>query len=333
MSEENKALDINSAVQEMLLPLETENKVTPTDGEAEPVEEAQVSETEEQEEAIDESQEVEAEEGDEAEDTTFEEGDTEEVEEEAPTLYKIKVDGVEEEVTLDEALNGHMRQKKFHRELNSLHQDRKSFEAEKAETKQLQDRFKQGLATLDKQLQVDEPNWDELRKTRSQEEFNAIYTDWSIRQDQRKKVQAEIDQITRRENEENVIKFNQHMKNEYDNMLQKIPEWKSEKVMNNERKEVIEYAKSVIGYTDDEIANAVDHRAIVTLRKAMKFDNLMKKKPNLVKKVKQAPKMVKAGTPRTKSEIVSSHNKAVRDKFLKNSNFDNAVEYLLNQKK
>ena len=97
MSEENKALDINSAVQEMLLPLETENKVTPTDGEAEPVEEAQVSEVEEQEVAIDESQEVEAEEGDEAEDTTFEEGDTEEVEEEAPTLYKIKVDGVEED--------------------------------------------------------------------------------------------------------------------------------------------------------------------------------------------------------------------------------------------
>ena len=333
MSEENKALDINSAVQEMLLPLETENKVTPTDGEDKPVEEAQVSEVEEQEVAIDESQEVETDESEKAEDTTFEEGDTEEVEEEAPTLYKIKVDGVEEEVTLDQALQGHMREKKFHKELNRLQDDRRSFEAVKSETKQLQDRFKQGLMEVEKQISVQEPNWDELRKTRSQEEFNAIYTDWSIRQDQRKKVQAEIDMITRRENEENTIKFQQHMRSEFDNMLSKIPEWKSEKVMNNERKEVVDYAKSVIGYTDDEIANAVDHRAIVTLRKAMKYDNLMKKKPNLVKKVKQAPKMVKAGTPRTKSEIVSSQNKKVRDKFLQNSNFDNAVEYLLNQKK
>ena len=332
MSEENKSLDFNSAVQEMLLPLETENKVTPTNGEAEPVEEAQVSEVEEQEEALDESQEVETYEGDETEDATFDEGDTEEVEEEAPSLYKIKVDGVEEEVTLDQALQGHMREKKFHKELNRLQDDRRSFESEKSETKQLQDKFKQGLMEIEKQIQVQEPNWDELRRTRSQEEFNAIYTDWSIRQDQRKKVQSEIDQITKRESEENVIKFQQHMKNEFDNMLSKIPEWKSDKVMNNERKEVVDYAKSVIGYSDDEIANAVDHRAIVTLRKAMKYDNLMKKKPNLVKKVKQAPKMVKAGTPRTKSEIISGQNKAVKDKFLNNSSIDNAVEYLLNKK-
>ena len=332
MSEENKSLDFNSAVQEMLLPLETENKVTPTNGEAEPVEEAQVSEVEEQEEALDESQEVETDEGDETEDATFDEGDTEEVEEEAPSLYKIKVDGVEEEVTLDQALQGHMREKKFHKELNRLQDDRRSFESEKSETKQLQDKFKQGLMEIEKQIQVQEPNWDELRRTRSQEEFNAIYTDWSIRQDQRKKVQSEIDQISKRENEENVIKFQQHMKNEFDNMLSKIPEWKSDKVMNNERKEVVDYAKSVIGYSDDEIANAVDHRAIVTLRKAMKYDNLMKKKPNLVKKVKQAPKMVKAGTPRTKSEIILGQNKAVKDKFLNNSSIDNAVEYLLNKK-
>ena len=332
MSEENKSLDFNSAVQEMLLPLETENKVTPTNGETEPVEEAQVSEVEEQEEALDESQEVETYEGDETEDATFDEGDAEEVEEEAPSLYKIKVDGVEEEVTLDQALQGHMREKKFHKELNRLQDDRRSFESEKSETKQLQDKFKQGLMEIEKQIQVQEPNWDELRRTRSQEEFNAIYTDWSIRQDQRKKVQSEIDQITKRESEENVIKFQQHMKNEFDNMLSKIPEWKSDKVMNNERKEVVDYAKSVIGYSDDEIANAVDHRAIVTLRKAMKYDNLMKKKPNLVKKVKQAPKMVKAGTPRTKSEIISGQNKAVKDKFLNNSSIDNAVEYLLNKK-
>ena len=78
------------------------------------------------------------------------------------------------------------------------------------------------------------------------------------------------------------------MKNEFDNMLDKIPEWKNEKVMNDERKEVINYAKSAMGYTDEEIANAVDHSAIVALRKAMKYDNLMKKKPNLVKKVKQS---------------------------------------------
>ena len=32
--------------------------------------------------------------------------------------------------------------------------------------------------------------------------------------------------------------------------------------MADERKEVVAYAKSAMGYTDDEIANAVDHRAL-----------------------------------------------------------------------
>ena len=330
MEKQNENLDVKSAV-DLLLPLEAEEKVTPESGVAEP-EEAQVSEAEEQEEAIQETEEVETDESDEVEDTTSQEDEVEEVEEETPELYTIKVDGEEEQVTLDQALSGHMREKKFHRELNKLSNERKSFEAVKAETEQLQGRYKEGWAELEKTLQVQEPNWDELRKTRTQEEFNAIYTDWSIRQDQRKKVQAEIDQVQKREQEENVIKFQQHMKNEFDNMLDKIPEWKNEKVMADERKEVVAYAKSAMGYTDDEIANAVDHRAIVALRKAMKYDNLMKKKPNLVKKVKKAPRMVKAGTPKTKNEIVANQNKKVRDRFIANSSIDNAVELLLNKK-
>ena len=175
MEKQNENLDVKSAV-DLLLPLEAEEKVTPESGVAEP-EEAQVSEAEEQEEAIQETEVVETDESDEVEDTTSQEDEVEEVEEETPELYTIKVDGEEEQVTLDEALSGHMREKKFHRELNKLSNERKSFEAVKAETEQLQGRYKQGLAELEKSLQVQEPNWEELRKTRTQEEFNAIYTD------------------------------------------------------------------------------------------------------------------------------------------------------------
>jgi hypothetical protein len=130
MEKQNENLDVKSAV-DLLLPLEAEEKVTPESGVAEP-EEAQVSEAEEQEEAIQETEEVETDESDEVEDTTSQEDEVEEVEEETQELYTIKVDGEEEQVTLDQALSGHMREKKFHRELNKLSNERKSFEAVKA---------------------------------------------------------------------------------------------------------------------------------------------------------------------------------------------------------
>ena len=122
------------------------DKVTPESGVAEP-EEAQVSEAEEQEEAIQETEVVETDESDEVEDTTSQEDEVEEVEEETPTLYTIKVDGEEEQVTLDEALSGHMREKEISSEnLTNSVMNVSRLRQIKAKTEQLQGRFKQGFS-------------------------------------------------------------------------------------------------------------------------------------------------------------------------------------------
>ena len=325
-SKESGSISVNEAI-DRLLPQE-EAEANPQDEAVnEPEEEAQVSETTEQEEVYEEDI---SDEGEEVEDTTDQEGDDEEVEEEVQ-LYKVKIDGEEAEVTLEEALSGYQRERTFHKRMNEVSQKSKAIEAESAETKRLRDQYAEGLQQLSQALQVPEPNWEELRRTKTNEEFASIHAEYQIQQNNLAKVQQQQQAIMSQQQAEAQAQYQNHLKTEFDTMLDKIPTWRDEKVREAERSKVISYAKSHMGYTDDEIAQASDHRAIVTLRKAMLYDELMGGKTQAKKKVKTAPKMVKAGSPKTKSEVVSKRNQDMMKRFNNNSTIEGAVELLLNK--
>jgi len=325
-SKESGSISVNEAI-DRLLPQEEAEANPQEEAVNEPEEEAQVSETTEQEEVLEEDI---SDEGEEVEDTTDQEDDGEEAEEEVQ-LYKVKIDGEEAEVTLEEALSGYQRERTFHKRMNEVSQKSKAIEAESAETKRLRDEYAKGLQQLDQALRVPEPNWEELRRTKTNEEFASIHAEYQIQQNNLAKVQQQQQAIMSQQQAEAQAQYQNHLKTEFDTMLDKIPAWRDEKVREAERSKVISYAKSHMGYTDDEIAQASDHRAIVTLRKAMLYDELMGGKTQAKKKVKTAPKMVKAGSPKTKSEVVSKRNQDMMKRFNNNSTVEGAVELLLNR--
>ena len=325
-SKESGSISVNEAI-DRLLPQEEAEANPQEEAVNEPEEEAQVSETTEQEEVLEEDI---SDEGEEVEDTTDQEDDYEEAEEEVQ-LYKVKIDGEEAEVTLEEALSGYQRERTFHKRMNEVSQKSKAIEAESAETKRLRDQYAEGLQQLSQALQVPEPNWEELRRTKTNEEFASIHAEYQIQQNNLAKVQQQQQAIMSQQQAEVQAQYQNHLKTEFDTMLDKIPAWRDEKVREAERSKVISYAKSNMGYTDDEIAQASDHRAIVTLRKAMLYDELMGGKTQAKKKVKTAPKMVKAGSPKTKSEVVSKRNQDMMKRFNNNSTIEGAVELLLNK--
>jgi len=325
-SKESGSISVNEAIDRLLPQMEAEANPE-VEAINEPEEEAQVSETTEQEEVYEEDI---SDEGEEVEDTTDQEDDDEEVEEEVQ-LYKVKIDGEEAEVTLEEALSGYQRERTFHKRMNEISQKSKAIEAESAETKRLRDEYARGLQQLEQALRVPEPNWEELRRTKTNEEFASIHAEYQIQQNNLAKVQQQQQAIMSQQQAEVQAQYQNHLKAEFDTMLDKIPAWRDEKVREAERSKVISYAKSKMGYTDDEIAQASDHRAIVTLRKAMLYDELMGGKTQAKKKVKTAPKMVKAGSPKTKSEVVSKRNQDMMKRFNNNSTIEGAVELLLNK--
>ena len=81
--------------------------------------------------------------------------------------------------------------------------------------------------------------------------------------------------------------------------------------------------------TEQELNQASDHRAIVTMRKAYLFDQLQNEKPLIQKKVRRAPKMAKSGKPTTSNDLRKQKVDKALNKLSTVQSMDSAVDYLL----
>ena len=112
-------------------------------------------------------------EDDEGEDA-YEADDGEEYDEEPPEVYTVKVDGQDVEVTLEELQSGYSRQQAYTKRSMELAEQRKAFEAEQAETRQIRDAYAQQLDQLAAQIQQttqQEPDWRALAETMSERDL------------------------------------------------------------------------------------------------------------------------------------------------------------------
>jgi hypothetical protein len=295
--------------------------------EPEIVEDDEVQDSIEEDDA--EAEEAEAEDDD-IEDVIDDE-EVEDSEDEQPELVSVTVDGETYEVTLEEAAKGYQRQSAFTKRMQELATERKEFEAEKQQTLQNRDAYAQGLQQIDQLLaqQTQEPDWDSLRLELPAEEYARRFTDHQRAKEQRQNIQAEQQRIAREQQIEQRDLMKQHLNSQAELMLDKIPQWRDENVRQTERQELIKFAKAEYGYTDEEIANASDHRAIKQLYDSWQFSKVSDKAKTAKKRVRKAPKMAKAGTPRSKSEVQAHTRQKQRAQFDKQPSIKNAVDYLL----
>lgn len=101
-------------------------------------------------------------------------------------------------------------------------------------------------------------------------------------------------------------------------LLEKLPEWKDEKVSTAERTEIVEYLRKE-GFDDQDIFNATDHRLVIMARKAMQYDKGGQAKVTAAKKkVAKVPKTMKPGAPKPQEQI-NQEQLAKRQAALKKS--------------
>jgi hypothetical protein len=230
--------------------------------------------------------------------------DSEPVEEVKPR-YKAKVGGEEVEVELDELINGYQRSKDYTQKSQALAEQRKAIEAERShleQVKQERQAYAQKLQALDSFLSQQNKGEDlEVLKETDPIGYAVKVAEQSQRDKQLAVVRAEQQRIAQQQQAEQQQTLQNHLKAESEKLASVIPELSTPKG-DAIRKEIREYAKSV-GWSDQELSSVYDHRAVLTLYKAMKFEQLQKGKPETLKKVQQAPKMLKPGTstPNTKS--------------------------------
>ena len=289
------------------------------------------------EEAVEESEDFDAEPDE--EDQTDEDADEGDYEEQ--DVYTVRVNGEDVDVTLDEALKGYQRESDYTRKTQQLAEQRKQLEAEQSEfqavqaqTAQLRDAYGQTLQQLQQQLQnglQQEPDWDAAYQQLDAKEYTRLVQDWNARKDNLQKVQAEQARVAKEQAKESESMMRAHLAQQSELMLEKLPQWRDEKVRLTERDELITYAKS-LGYTDDEIANAADHRAIVALYHSWQLSKLNAAKPEAKKRVRKAPKMAKAGVPRSKNEVATRRRQKLADRHASEGSIASAVDLLLARK-
>jgi hypothetical protein len=290
---ENQSLTVHEAASsfaDMLDPIEVDS----TAEQEEVVEETtEPSEVEESEELQDESEEA-------TEDEV--EGDEEEAEEvePEPEKFTVKVDGKELEVTKDELLRGYQREADYTRKTQKLAEERRMVESEFEQVRVEREQYAQVLGQLQQKLQEmtpQEPNWEQLEK-QDPTEYARQWTNHQRRQQQQAAIAAEQMRLSQMHQAEQTKAMQERLLGEANRVKELIPEWRSPERAKEDGKALIEYGQK-LGFSEQELGNVTDSRALVALYKAWKFDQMMSKKPELQAKIKKAPRMATPGSANT----------------------------------
>lgn len=247
-------------------------------------------------------------EGEEAVEASADEADVEAVEEpegdedadEAPTAaqtFRVKVDGEEVEVPLDELLKGYSRTADYTRKTQAIAEARKVAEAEAAQAREERQRYAQTLQVLEAQLKAAQPpeiDWDRLYQENPVEwvrQRELVRT----RQEQQAWVENQRRALAEKQALEEQQVAEQTLEVERSKLLEQLPEWRDATKARAEKAKIVSYATEKLGFTTDEISDLYDARAVLALRKAMLYDEVMSRQQNLRPKIQQKAKPMKAG--------------------------------------
>jgi hypothetical protein len=236
-----------------------------------------------------------------------EDGDSEEGEQ--PQVFTVKVDGKEVEVTLDELQKGYSRTQDYTRKTQQIAEARKQTDAELQEVRAEREQYAQLLGALQAQVQqAAQPNidWDRL--------YNEDPIEWVrqrevMRENQEKAaaIQSEQQRLAQLSQREQLQQREMLLAQEQEALVAAIPEWKDAKKAQAEKAMLVQFGQK-IGFTPDDLKNVVDHRAVVMLRKAALYDQMMSKRGQIKPVTNNGPRPAKPGA----AGRVSSNTEAVR---------------------
>jgi len=319
--------------QEVLLGLMESEEKKPETEQTAPTEEEESTE-EIQDESLEEESEEEAEESDEGEEEESEE--TDDGEEEDP-LYAVTVNGEEHEVTFDELLRGYSRQSDYTRKTQELSNDRKQMEelqkqynsevsTIQAERQQYMESLNQIIANssagLDKFANLD---WQSLKDT-DPIEYVTKKEEFREAQERVQQMQQEQYHAQQRHAEESKKLRTQILQEEHGKLSAALPEWGEPEKQKKMATEIRDYASSQ-GFSAEEINSLVDHRSLLVLLKASKYD-AMQKADVKSKKLKNKPRVVRPGTGREKREDSKSKRTAKMKRLRNTGHVDDAASIL-----
>jgi hypothetical protein len=236
--------------------------------------------------------------------------DADEVQEEEPTpTYRVKVGKDELDVPLDELLKGYSRTADYTRKTQEIAETRKAVEADRAkieEAAKLRDTYAQRLSVIEQMLNQDPGEDLATLKEHDPIGYAVKVAEQSEREKQLNAVRAEQQRLAQQQQAEQGERLKAHLATEAQKLAEAIPEISDPVRGQAIRTDIRNYAQK-LGFSEQELAQVYDSRAVTALYKAMQYDKLVSNKGEASKKVNQAPRMLKPGTStpetRTSQEV------------------------------
>lgn len=297
-------------------------------------------ETPEVEEVVEETQEVdeaetnedyeEAESQEEAiEDDSDDVVDEEEHDSHDEGLYTVKVDGQEMQVSLDELTRGYSGQKYIQKSMQETAEARKAVEQEYQALQQQSQQLTSLLqATQSGQLNLTPPT-PPSRELFEQDPIG--YMDEKLRYEESvQQYNAQVQQVQQTLEQQQQLQQKQmqeHMQAE----MQKLtsdPDFSDPKRAQEVKKDMLEFAES-IGFTQDDIRNITDHRALIVLKNASQYAKLQQSKPQAKEKAKGARPYVKSGVSKKPQSSKAKKARQVKDRMKQTGSIDDVANFLI----
>ena len=232
------------------------------------------------------------------------------------TLYDVTVNGVNQKVNLNELMKGYSRESDYTKKTMDLSNQRKEVESmqenlkkEFDAVKSSRDQYATQLDILTNNLQQEEKvNWDQLYQ-----EDPAEYVRKKAESDKRKEAldnaRQEQKRIQQEQQAEQEKVYNEYIANERKILSEKLPQYADKNKSAEFTRRLTNFAKES-GYSDQEIAMMVDHRAVLLLADAYRYNQLKKTKLSN-NKVNKTSKVVtsNASNVREDSEVKQNIDK------------------------
>lgn len=202
------------------------------------------------------------------------------------TVVRITVDGEPMEVSLAEMARGYTRTATFHKRMGELSQGVQALHHAKLELDGYYNAHVERANALESYIQAfmpTEPDWNALRQANPAEAANLRF-EWEDFQRKLHGLQqsrAEAMQAMQAQHQERLSQFANANRAQ---LAARHPEWKQEKVWRRDNESMRRSAKAA-GYTDEEVSQLYDARAVEILLKAARYDRMMASKPKPVRSV------------------------------------------------
>ena len=244
-------------------------------------------------------------------------------------LYTVKVDGEEREVTLDDLKQSFSGQAYIQKGMKEASEAKK--EAEGVYLALLNER--QQLSYLLQQAQTGQIASAPVPPSRELFNNDPIgYMDAKLSYDEAmqnyQNQQYQIQQVTESQNYQMQIAQQHYLQGEMQQLAKVIPEFGDAKTASKLKEDLVQFG-SKLGYSESELSEVMDHRAILVLQKAMKYDQLVEGKSKATQKASNARPMVKPGTKKTGRTGAAKQRQNAQARMKKTGSIDDVAKFLL----